>query len=217
MENSINIENIGYTANNNPSRATRSGEEYEELLPAPDWHTEIVKRNADVSQTVKAMQTLIKNTAWQTTALSKRLEANDIYTTCKNIWNFLYSHCKYKEDDEGEEQLRTPALSWKVRTSRGIDCDDFSIFTSSILYNLNIPHYLRIAKYDNKTYFQHVYVVVPQTDKKYITIDAVLDEYDTEKEPTETKDFIVMNTTNLNGIDVTVLSGILLNVLTIQV
>jgi hypothetical protein len=208
MSDLIKIENIGYTANNNPSRAIRSGAEYEELLPAPDWREEIVKRNADVSQTVHEMQRLIKSSAWQTKALSKRLEAKDIYSTCNNIWTFLYSHCKYKEDDEGQEQLRTPALSWNLRTSRGIDCDDFSIFASTLLYNLGIPHYLRIARYSGKNYFQHVYVVVPQTTKKYITVDAVLDEYDSEKETEETKDFIIMNTTNLNGIDVTVLSGI---------
>lgn len=204
----LHIHSIGYTANNNPSRATRSGAEYEELLPSPDWQSEVVKRNADVSQTVKEMQALIKKSAWQTKELSKRLLGKDTYTTCKNIWHFLFEHCKYKEDDEGQEQLRTPALSWYLRTIRGIDCDDFSIFASTILYNIGIPHYLRIAKYEGKTYFQHVYVVVPQTNNRYITIDAVLDEYDTEKEPIETKDFLVMNTTNLNGIDVTVLSGI---------
>ncbi|MDP2385691.1 MAG: transglutaminase-like domain-containing protein [Bacteroidota bacterium] len=208
METLIKIENIlGYTANNNPSRAIRSGAEYEELIPAPDWHEEVVSRNADVDKVVHDMQALIKKSAWQTKELSKRLLAKDIYTTCKNIWNFLFTHTKYKEDDKGKEQLRTPALSWYLRTIRGIDCDDFSIFASTILYNLGIPHYLRVAKYE-ENYFQHVYVVVPQTQKKYITIDAVLDEYDAEKQPTEIKDFIVMNKINLNGIDVTVLSGI---------
>lgn len=208
MDDLINIENIGYTANNNPTRAMRKGAEYEELLPAPDWREEVVKRDADVSQTVQEMKKLIIKSAWQTKALSKQLKGNDLYTTCENIWNFLFYHFKYKEDDAGQEQLRTPALSWHIRRSRGIDCDDFSIFASTILYNLGIPHYLRIARYKYKNYFQHVYVVVPQTGKHYITIDGVLDEYDTEKEPEETKDFLIMGTNNLNGIDVSVLSGI---------
>lgn len=208
-EEKIHIENIGYTANNNPSRAIRSGAEYEELLPAPDWHEMIVKRGADVSQTVHEMKKLIIKSAWQTKALSKRLQGNNIYNSCGKIWNFLFNHFKYKEDDAGEEQLRTPALSWNLRTKRGIDCDDFSIFASTILYNLGIPHYLRIARYGDKNYFQHVYVVVPQTGKRYITIDGVLDQYDSEKETAETKDFLIMGSTNnLNGIDVSVLSGI---------
>lgn len=208
MSDLINTENIGYTANNNPRRAMRNGAEYEELLPAPDWREEVVKRDADVSQTVQEMKKLIIKSAWQTKALSQKLRGNNLYSTCENIWNFLFYHIKYKEDDVGQEQLRTPALSWHIRTSRGIDCDDFSIFAGTILYNLGIPYYLRIARYKGKDYFQHVYVVVPQTNKQYITVDGVLDEYDTEKEPEETKDFLIMGTNNLNGIDVSVLSGI---------
>ena len=173
MDSLLNISNIGYTAYNNPMRANRGGEEFEEVLPAPDWQEEVVNRNANVIETVDEMQKLIRKSAWQTKELSKRLLGKDIYTTCGNIWKFLFSHIKYKEDDEGKEQLRTPALSWYLRTKRGIDCDDFTIFASCLLYNLNIPHYLRIAKYEGKTYFQHVYVIVPQTQRKYITIDEI--------------------------------------------
>ena len=157
-------------------RAIRGGDLFEEVIPAPNWQTKIVKRDASVDETVAEMLKVIKQSAWQTKALSKRLQGKDLYTTCGNIWKFLFSHIKYKEDDEGKEQLREPSLSWYLRTIRGIDCDDFSIFAGTILYNLNIPFYLRIAKYGTKTYFQHVYVIVPLLNKKYITIDTVLDE-----------------------------------------
>ena len=207
MSAKLNIHSLGYVANNNPARASRDGAEYKGILPSPAWKSKVVKRNATVEQTVSEMKKLIKETAWQTKKLSEKLRGNNIYATCGNIWKFLFSHIKYKEDDEGEEQLREPALSWFVRTIRGIDCDDFSIFASSILYNLGIPHYFRIARYQ-EDYFQHVYVVVPQTANKYIVIDAVLDGFDMEKEPTETKDFLVMSNNNLNGINVSVLSGI---------
>lgn len=204
-----NIGNLGYTASNNPFRATRDGHEYEELMTAPDWREEIVKRNGNVKDTVHEMQKLIKQYAWQTKKLSERLKGKDVYQTSKNIWQFLYNHFKYKEDDKGQEQLRTPALSWNVRTTRGIDCDDFSIFAGTLFFNLGIPFYLRIAHYPDLDHFSHVYVVVPQGNKKYIVVDAVLDSFDSEKEPIlETKDFIVMSNGKLNGIDVTVLSGI---------
>lgn len=204
----LHIHSIGYTANNNPNRAIRGGEEFEGIIPAPAWREEVVKRNANVDQTVAEMQKVIRDSAWQTKRLSARLLGKDIYKTCGNIWDFLFSHILYKEDDKGEEQLRTPALSWYLRKKRGIDCDDFSIFASTILTNLGIPHYLRIARYAGKDYFQHVYVVVPLKDKRYITIDAVLDQYDAEKPTAEQKDFLVMSNKNLNGIDVSVLSGI---------
>ncbi len=208
MNDELKIENIGYVANNNPFRAVLDGNEFRGLIPAPEWNESIVRRNATVDETVSEMRRLIKKCAWQTKALSERLQGKNIYETCSNIWNFLFKHIKYREDDAGKEQLRTPALSWELRRKRGIDCDDFSIFAGTILYNLHIPFYLRIARYKGKDYFQHVYVTVPKTQKSYIIIDAVLDEYDAEKEPIQTKDFLVMDNSNLNGIDISVLGSI---------
>jgi hypothetical protein len=204
----LRIENIGYVANNNPFRAVLDGNEFRGLIPAPELTESIVRRNATVDETVAEMRKLIKRCAWQTKDLSERLQGKNIYETCSNIWNFLFKHIKYREDDAGKEQLRTPALSWYLRRQRGIDCDDFSIFAGTILYNLHIPFYLRIARYKGKDYFQHVYVTVPKTQRNYIIIDAVLDEYDAEKEPIQTKDFLVMDNSNLNGIDISVLGDI---------
>jgi hypothetical protein len=208
MESELKIENIGYVANNNPFRAVLDGNEFRGLIPAPEWNESIVRRNATVDETVLEMKRLIKKSAWQTKDLAQRLQGKNIYDTCSNIWNFLFKHIKYREDDAGKEQLRTPALSWYLRRKRGIDCDDFSIFAGTILYNLHIPFYLRIARYAGKDYFQHVYVTIPKTQKNYIIIDAVLDEYDAEKEPIQTKDFLVMENSNLNGIDISVLGDI---------
>lgn len=206
MNDVLNIQTIlGYVANDNPLRASRDGKEFEGVLPVPVWSEEIVKRGGSVTDTVSEMKRLIRHYNYQVANLAPRLKGRTIYDTCKNIWNFLYTHIKYKEDEEGKEQLRTPSRSFAERLRRGIDCDDFSIFCGCLLYRLNIPFYIRIARYKGKDYFQHVYPVVPLKNKRYITIDAVLDEYDTEKQPVETKDFLVMNTSNLNGIDISVL------------
>ena len=199
-------------SNANPYRATRDGKEFEGLFPAPDWREQKVPRSKTVEQTVHTMRKVIKDYAWQTKSSSDVLKGDNLYQTCKNIWKFLYDHFKYQQDDEGQEQLRTPALSWHIRTSRGIDCDDFSIFAGTILYNLGIPFYLRIAKYPDPLKapepFSHVYVVVPQTSKRYVVIDAVLENFDAEKTPMkEYKDFLVMENSNLSGIDVSILSG----------
>ncbi len=209
MNDQLKIETIlGYVANTNPLRASKGGEQYEGIIPAPTWTEETVKRNGTVTDTVKEMQKIIRHYAYQAAGVAPMLKGHDLYSTCRNIWNFLFRHIKYMEDEEGQEQLRTFARSWAQRRSRGIDCDDFSIACGCILYNLNIPFYIRIARYAGKDYFQHVYPVVPFRGKQYITIDAVLDQYDAEKEPVETKDFLVMNTSNLNGIDISVLGGV---------
>lgn len=206
--NSIQLENIlGYVANEHPLRASRDGKLFEGIIPAPDWSEIIVRPNGNVNDTVAEMKKLISRYSWQVAKLAPKLKGNDLYSTCKNVFDFLFRHIKYQEDETGKEQLRTPARSWEQRRSRGIDCDDFSIFAGCILSQLNIPFYIRIARYKGKDYFQHVYVVVPQTNKKYITIDAVLDEYDTEKPTIEHKDFLVMNNSNLNGVDISVLGA----------
>lgn len=209
MNDSLHIETIlGHVANEHPLRACRDGIAFEGMLPIPAWSEETVIRNGSVQDTVSEMKKIIRDYSWQTKKIAPRLKGKDLYDTCQNIWDFLYTHIKYKEDDEGQEQLRTPARSFAQRRTRGIDCDDFSIFCGCILHNLHVPFYIRIARYSGKDYFQHVYPVVPLTNKEYITIDAVLDKYDAEKPTVEHKDFLVMENDDLNGVDISVLGSI---------
>lgn len=209
MNDSLHIETIlGHVANEHPLRACRDGIAFEGMLPIPAWSEEKVIRNGSVRDTVSEMKKIIRQYSWQTKNIAPRLKGKNLYETCQNIWDFLYTHIKYKEDDEGQEQLRTPARSFAQRRTRGIDCDDFSIFCGCLLHNLNIPFYIRIARYSGKDYFQHVYPVVPLSNKEYITIDAVLDKYDAEKPTVEHKDFLVMENDDLNGVDISVLGNI---------
>ena len=154
----------------------------------------------------------MKKVVWKylsdTKKIAAYLKSKTVGDTCQNIWNFLYNHIKYKLDKRGLEQLRRPCRSWTER-STGIDCDCFSIFVSSILTNLQIPHKFRITKYDSDVY-QHVYVIVPKENGQgeYI-IDCVISRFNYEKPFTKNKDF----TMSLNGINVAVLSGTLPNVM----
>lgn len=142
---------------------------------------------AGVMTTLDYMQELILNTLYQTQAISNILKGNNIFSTSKNIWYFLYENIQYKLDEVGIEQLREPNRSWADR-KEGIDCDCFSIFASSILTNLNIPHALRITKYNGKSNYQHVYVVVIDENDNEIIIDPVLDSFNTEKQYSEKHD-----------------------------
>lgn len=208
FDRNLKIETIlGYVANDNPLRASKDGKSFEGLIPAPAWTELTVKRNGSVYDTVNEMRKIIKHYHWQASKLAPVLKGKNLYDTCKNIWDFLFYHIRYNEDTPGKEELRTLSRTFAERKT-GVDCDDFSIACGCILRQLNIPFYIRIARYDGKNYFQHVYIVVPVKEKQYITIDGVLDEYDAEKTPSETKDFLVMNTNNLNGIDISVLGGI---------
>lgn len=192
-------------------RSTR----YDHLFAVPDWQQRIVRRSGNIIDVVADIQKVITAYSYQTKAFAPYMRGSSIYETCRNIWTFWYRRAYYKEDVRGLEQLRTPARSYwegagfnpNEKEDYGIDCDDFSIAVATTLLNLGIPCKLRIARYAGVDYFQHIYVVVP-IGKKQIVIDCVLDAFDTEKPPVEIKDYFVMSTNNLNGIDVAILSGI---------
>jgi hypothetical protein len=187
---------------------------YDHLFPMPDWKQRIVRRNGPVESVIEDIKSVIYGYREQTQRFAPYMRGENIYETCRNIWNFWYNRCLYKEDVKGLEQLRTsPRSYWEGAGFNpdepddfGIDCDDFSIAVAQTLLNLKIPCYLRIARYPLVDYFQHIYVIVPD-GKKLIVIDCVLDEFDKEKFPVETKEYLIMDKRNFNGIDVAILSG----------
>jgi len=96
------------------------------------------------------------------------------------IHDFLFNHIQYNIDVY-DQNLKSPACSWQTR-SKGADCKSFSIFASTILWNLGIKHYLRRVKQPSiyPDSFTHVYVVIPKDqrtgrqDGGYYVIDATL-------------------------------------------
>lgn len=182
-------------------RPIKEGRQYDQFFGLPEDQDRIIIEDGEVDDTVELMKKVVWKYIADTKKIAEYLRAQSLRDTCRNVWEFLYNHIQYKLDEKGLEQLRRPLRSWQERQV-GIDCDCFSVFVSSILTNLKIPHKFRITKYDQEN-FQHVYVIVPKQDKGYYTIDCVLSQFDYEKPFTEKKDFIM----SLNGINVAVLSG----------
>ena len=182
-------------------RPIRAGDAYDKYIPAPEVRDRVIIEDGAVEDTVELMRQVVWKYLGDTRRLAPVLRGNSLRQTCSRLWNFLYHHIQYRQDERGLEQLRRPARSWADRRS-GIDCDCFSIFCSSVLTNLGIAHSFRIVKYGGPNY-QHVYVVVPAEDGEELIIDAVLSRFDYEKAYTQKKDFAM----SLTGIDVAVLSG----------
>jgi hypothetical protein len=184
-------------------RPIHSGKEYDNYFPKPDERDRVIIEDGEVDDTVDLMGKVVWKYLSDTDKIAPLLKKNTLEQTCNAIWDFLYHHVQYRLDKKGLEQLRRPARSWLERTS-GVDCDCMSIFASSILTNLQIPHTFRITKY-NEDYWQHVYVIVPtkETPKGYFVIDAVISAFNYEKSFSEKSDFPM----NLKGINVAVLSG----------
>jgi hypothetical protein len=191
--------NIGFISSG--YRTIRDGGDYNKFFTSPDGNDRVV-RDGDVFETVDLMKRVVWKYIDDTKRIAAYLKGSTLKDTCQNIWNFLYHHIQYKLDERGLEQLRRPNRSWAERKT-GIDCDCFSIFVSSILTNLQVPHSFRITKYE-KDSFQHVYVVVPISGSanEYI-IDCVLSKFNYEKPYTAKKDFPM----SLDKINIAVLSG----------
>lgn len=171
---------------------------YDMLFPAAQGTVYTVKKNASVANTVDFIPKVVFATLDHTRRIADLLRDDDLRTTCKNIWHFVYRHINYKKDEDGYEQIRSPRRAWHDRFS-GVDCDCYSVFISSILSNLGIPHALRITKY-SQDHFQHIYPIVPLAGSGQITIDCVTDRFDHEVPFTEKKDF-PMDLQYLNGFD----------------
>lgn len=179
------------------------GARYNDLFPNADAKDTVVMDNGEVADTLKVIEEVVWKFIGDTKEIAQSLKRDRLEDTLKNIWEFLYHNIQYKLDKQGMEELRRPARAWHDRMS-GIDCDCFSIFCSSILCNLGIPHRFRITRY-SQPHWQHIYVIVPlNNDEGYYTIDAVLGQFNYEKPFTQKMDY----TMSLDGIKIAVLSGV---------
>ncbi|GAB4242741.1 MAG: hypothetical protein Tsb0034_20310 [Ekhidna sp.] len=171
-------------------RHIRSGKQFDKLIPQSISKDSVVRPagKAKLHHTINLIKKIVPETKRDTQLLANHLKDRDLRITCKNIWDFVYNHIQYSRDKAGIEQVRRPSRTWTDR-KHGVDCDCYSVFISSILNNLQIPHLLRITKYGGKPYFQHIYPIVPIGQGSYITLDCVTDQFDYEVPFSGVKDF----------------------------
>jgi len=185
-------------------RTIASGREYDQFFPRATGLIYTIREKANVQHTVDFIPRVVMATLGHTRSLAEAMRGNTLEATCRNIWHFIYKHINYKKDAEGFEQIRSPARAWRDRFD-GVDCDCYTVFISTVLTNLRIPHCYRITKY-YKDYFQHIYPIIPCKDGAYITIDCVTDHFNYEAPFSEKKDY-PMDLQYLNGVDTTPLYG----------
>ena len=188
-------------------RTLRSGTEYDALIPRSSGSTIVKRASADTHDTIELIKRVVGSSLDHTSQLTPRLRGSDLRATCKAVWGFVYAHIQYKNDTPGIEQIRTPARIWADRKT-GVDCDDYSVFVSSLLTNLHIDHAFRVTDYGKG--WQHIYVVVPVSRRSsspldqarrdaYIVIDCVPDQFDFEVRYTKKMDF-TMQLHQLSGL-----------------
>jgi hypothetical protein len=168
------------------NRQLRNGSEYNHLFPRANENVHTIKRNASLDDTMKQIPKVVEKTLEQTKRLAAVLKRSSVRETCHNIWEFVYHHIQYKKDEQGYEQIRSPARAWHDRR-QGVDCDCYTVFISTVLCNLGIPHLLRITKY-RQAHYQHIYPVVLH-DGHEIIMDCVTDRFDYEVPFSAKKDY----------------------------
>ena len=163
------------------------------LVPKPTDNIDIVKGTDPdpIKDTVPLIQKLVKRQLWQGKKLAARLKGNSLDQTVRNFWDFIFNHIQYTGDGD-DEVIRS--LRRLVYDGKG-DCDCFTTALSNLLLNAKIPHFLRVAEYDNSDEWSHIYIVVPRDGnlatepKNYITLDCVVHRFNYEVPFTDKKDF----------------------------
>jgi hypothetical protein len=165
------------------------GHAFDKLFPKSSGQDKVIRPEgkAQLHHTINLIKQVVRDTKGDTALLAKTLKGKTLQDTCENIWDFVYNHIQYARDKAGVEQVRRPSRTWTDRKT-GVDCDCYSVFISSILTNLDIPHKVRITKYGIKPYFQHIYPIVPN-ETGYFTLDCVTDQFNYEVPYSEARDF----------------------------
>lgn len=183
------------------SQAKAYGQYFPDFKPS----TKTIREDAGLEDTLELIPQVVATTLEQTKAIAPTLKGRDAVETCRNIWEFCKRNFKYKPDEEGREEVRSPRRSWHDR-HLGIDCDCFSTLISSILTNLGVPHKLRVTKYPDPEKpstpasllpYSHIYVVGIAGGRE-VPIDPVTDFFDFEQ-PYLAKTDINMRLDYLNG------------------
>ncbi|MEW7279721.1 LPD1 domain-containing protein [Aquimarina sp. 2201CG1-2-11] len=168
-----------------------------------------LKKNAGLNDTLENMQRIARRDAPQVKALAESLQGDTVAATAENIWNYLRENTRYKLDQNGIEELRTPARSLVdgnkglTDPNFGIDCDDYTILISAMLLNLGIRHEYRVTAYKQKGKFGHIYPVAFDASGNAFVLDVVpeIPHFNYEAQPIIDLKTIPMELHELSGVD----------------
>lgn len=160
--------------------------DYQHLLPENfemdlTYEDPIIASNITPEETARFVRKMAYEYRRDTKMLSEALLKPTVKDTVKSIWDFCVNHIKYEMDSLDNEQVRRPL---RTLLDQRADCDCYSALIASMCENLNLNYQLRIAEYDHKGYYQHIYVII----EGYVC-DPVVDRCFYEKPTTKHKDF----------------------------
>jgi len=142
-------------------RPIQDGKQYDSLIAKPP-NKRIKLETANTFYSVAMIKKFVETFYKQVSRLAPVLQGQSLEQTTKNIHSFLLHHVQY-QIDYITQHIRSPANIW-ANSQSGVECKNFSLFTSAILTNLGIKHYIRQIKNANfkPKQYTHVYIVVPK-------------------------------------------------------
>lgn len=135
--------------------------------------------------TVPFMKKKIRRCVDQVQKLAEKLTGSSVMETVRNDWNFVFNHIQYVEDPQTIESVRDAART--IHDAKG-DCDCYTVLLGSLLQAQRIPFKIRIAAYESRGEWGHVYIVVPNGGKDII-VDPVVHKFNYEAPFVDKKDF----------------------------
>lgn len=133
--------------------------------------------------------------------IANYFKADTLEDTVFNVWQFLKDNVPYKIESGHFQSVKTLGriLSDAKHSTGNNDCKAYSTFCGSIFEALKIPFIYRFASYNGKEP-THVYTVA-YVNNKEIVCDAVLSNFDTEKNYTNKIDKKVMSLYQVSGFE----------------
>ena len=148
--------------------------------------TVIVIGNGGLELTLTTILKTINENAPLICDFAETLKGDTLQQTAFNIWHYLKTNTIYTKDKPGFEEIRTPQRT--IDDKKG-DCDDYSIFSASVLKNLGYEPFLYVVAFRGSETYAHIYCGIEN-----IVIDGVMSEFDKHPEHI-TKTMLL----NLNG------------------
>lgn len=158
-------------------------------ISRPKNRREVRRKRYRTKHIIDLVQEVLKTDSDDTKEFARGFERN--LRGLRELFDFVDYHFVYVEDPPGSQVVQTPAHLWESKTG---DCKSYTVFISSVLQNLGIPHLIRYAAYGTK-HFVHVYVVALLNGRE-VPMDVVWKKqeggrFNAEKGYTKKKDFRV--------------------------
>lgn len=148
------------------------------LIGKPSGNHKIWKAQGSTTDIMDAISFADKKSGVYTKDFARQLQGLPVMDIAKALWNSLKTKITYREDGLGVQDIKSPGALWESKTG---DCKSFSVFTGSVLQNLDIPYAYRYAGYQGSSTYRHVYIVIPTGNNSEIIIDGVWDHFNSEK------------------------------------